>query len=243
MREEMFRKILSNFFWNFLDHAGTLILINLAWFLWTTVNFFVFSTILKPAAPVLILTVTVPLGGIYFVCNRIMENKEVRFADFLAGLRRVALRTALLVIIDVAALVLIAFNLSFYARFSEDHPHVGIALWACVVSVFFILLLANQFAFAALVRGERNPIRALVSSAKIALAFLPVSIMLFIQTLCIVILSAVSLVGVAVLVATAVALLQTEALRNLLMKAQGKWEEVPWAREERTIRGLFNPKK
>ena len=239
----MFKKILSNSFWNYYDHAGTLVLINVAWFPWVLINFYLFSTVFQKAAPALILTVTVPLCGIYYVCNKIIENEEVRSRDFFAGLRKLSLKSTLLVIVNAALLAIIIFNLSFYRNMSKTYPRAAFILGACVASFLFIFILANQFTFAVTAKSGYLAPKALIISVKIALGFLPTAAMLLLQTVCLVFLSVVSLVSVGLFLVTAVILLQSEALRNIAMKAQGKWDEVPWVKGERTIRGLFSPRK
>jgi len=239
----MFKKILSNFFWNYYDHAGTLVLINVAWFFWTLINVYIFSGQAKAAMPALVLTAGVPLCGIYYVCNKIIENQEIRFRDFLKGLAKLSLKSALLVIFDAALLAVIIFNLSFYRDMSDTYPRLAFILGACVLSFLIIFILANQFAFAVTAKSGYLAPKALITSVKVALGFLPTTAMLLLQTVCFVFLSLVSLVGVALFLVTAVILLQSEALHNIAMKAEGKWDEVPWVKGTRTIRQLFNPRK
>lgn len=182
------------------------------------------------------LLVSVPLvtwpaatAGLFTLVRRVVQEEvdgaphETRLGDFWTGFREHGVRATLLTAIDLIVIVAIVVALIFYSQ-SPAEPlrwligPIGLVgvVWAGTQLYLYPLLLE---------RTERTPLQVLREAFLTALAFPPVTLSLLATSTILAIAAAVLLGPVVFVFFSAMAMLQTVTLRQLLLSRQPPGEE------------------
>ncbi len=94
-------------------------------------------------AALVVLLVSLPpaTAGAYYVTNRLAHDRVGSAGHFIEGMRRYAVPSWILAVLDVVVLVIVILNLRFYGAMDAMWVPLAIALWLAVLFVWFIVQL------------------------------------------------------------------------------------------------------
>jgi uncharacterized membrane protein YesL len=160
-------------------------------------------------------------AGLYFLVRRVVEEEldhvphETRIGDFWTGFREYGMRSSLLASISVAGLIAIAVALIFYSR-SPVEP----LRWLVgpIVLIGLVWIAAHLYAYPLLLqRPEIQPLAVMREALLTAIGEPLLTIPLLLTSLILAAAAAILLGPVLFVFFSAMALLQTVILRNLLI--------------------------
>jgi uncharacterized membrane protein YesL len=193
----------ARLFWR---HIGMLVLANILWLL----------------SSLLIVTWPAATAGLFFLVRRVVEEelaldpREARLDDFWQGFRQHGLRSSLLAIIDVAALTVIVVALVFYSR-SPSEP----LRWLVgpIGLTGLVWLGAQLYAYPLLLqRPENRPWEIMREALLMAIGY-PLPTLSLLATVLVLFIASVLLAGpVLFVIFSAIAMLETVMLRQLLIE-------------------------
>jgi len=241
-------KILSNTFWNFYDHLGLMILVNIMAFIVMLPAFAlpVVLWVMKEEPPqawlsvalICLSTTPLALAGLGFVSRRLVEEGEATWRDFFFGIRRLAYKAYLLFCLEAIVAAVVLANIAFYARMGQSSPWLALPLLGFAIWIFVLLVFSSQYSVGLIAAGE-GPLRAMKKAFRLVGTHPLVAAGLFLESACLAFLALVSIVGLPLFFLSAVFLLQAEAVRVLQFKSEGKEEKVPDIGAGRTLREIF----
>ncbi len=129
--------LFKRWFWNTYDYMGTLIVINILWFLF--------------ALP--LVTLPFAFAGLFRVTGRIAAYEETGIGDFFAHTRHDLGRSFLLCGMYAGILLLLAANVAFYISLMDEWPWTGailsgvmmwLAVFVCMTAVYTLPLLQQS---------------------------------------------------------------------------------------------------
>lgn len=190
-----------------------------------------------PAAPA--------FAGLYALSKRIIEGRASKLSDFFAGMRAYAVPAWRLYGVWMAGLVLILWNLAFYAGVPGILGGVLIGFFLYLFMLWSALII---YAFPLMVLMERPSLKQIARNALVMIVSRPIYTLVTMLLMgFILILSSVVLVAPFLLFAVALlALWSTRATQFLIDEAQAQKEaaaaEAAPPAEERGRRGQVRPK-
>lgn len=168
-------------------------------------------------------------AGLFWLVRQVVQEeldgapRETRLGDFWVGFRQHGIRSTVLTAIDTAAFVAIVVAILFYSQSPAEPlrwllgPLVLIGvLWAGGQLYLYPLLLE---------RAEQPPLQVLREALLTAVAFPPLTLALLVTSVILAAAAAVLLGPILFVFFSAIAMLQTVALRQLLVSRRPSQEE------------------
>jgi uncharacterized membrane protein YesL len=198
---------------------------------WRRMGLMVLANLLWLALSLLIVTWPAATAGLFTLVRRVVEEEvenaphEASLRDFWDGFRRHGLRSTLVTALELVGIVVLVVALLFYGR-SEVEPFRWLVGPLGLIGLLWIA--SSLYVYPLLVlRAQLRPWEIIRAAGLIALGY-PLSTLSLLLTSLVLLVAAVALAGPVLLVFfSAMALLQTVALRQVLLHHDERHEVTP----------------
>lgn len=222
---------MGGFFWDAYDNLGKVILFNLLWFLISLPALLMVYFGLTVKMPYLMMAgMLIPgigwlgasLAGLFFVTQKMVDQKDITLKDFFLGIKSWGIQSALYTLFWVLVFFLAGLNIRFYLNLGPQVKWMG----AVLAGLFFWLSLVALFAlqyFYPLITRQNPPVKKLfIRTLLLVIDNLGITILSGMMTFSLLTLSLITGIGLFFFSFS----LTTLFTQNLLFETLAKYDEM-----------------
>ncbi len=257
---KLLSRVYKRFIWAVYDNIGRLILVNLFWFLLLPLaSYLIFKFIpIKNSNLRLLITSAYVLfmnsyatGAVFVFTAKTVRRLPIDIKHFFHFSRAIYFRILTLALIYATIVALLVYGIRFYASSSKlGIVGKGLAIWQ--ISLLLLVLLTGQYSLPLIVLREMGIKKCLKFSGLLMMLRPAYSVLIFLQAVALVLILAVTGVGLVVLATVAVSTFLNSAteisIREIEKSVQTPTKPTSWKEifaeepeEDRSLRDLFHP--